>query len=150
MNRVMRLLIAALTIGSLTSCGTQQDRLGVGATRKIVPAVIFITPTGVDSPKCAATSFPYSIQVKKNEDVEWSVVDLCGITVGYTKDFELKWKASNKPCQGGSTSPLDSPATGKLHAKRKINQSCNAGMVFEYEIWVDGVKLADPELEIAN
>ena len=149
MSRVMRVLTAALTVGSLASCGTQRDGLGIGATKKIVPAVIFITPTGIESPKCAATASPYSIQVKKNEDVEWGVVDFCGITVGYTKDFELRWKETNKACQDGSKSPLEAPASGKLHAKRKVNQSCSAGMVFEYEIWVDGVKLADPELEIA-
>ena len=119
------------------------------ATKKIVYATIWIT-SGPTSGTCAATTTPGRVQVKKTEDIEWSLVDICNATSGYTKDITLKnWSVATGGNCGGSNEPVDSAATGKQHIRRGIKNSCPDGSVFKYEIWVETTKLADPELEIA-
>lgn len=156
MNVALRTVtIAGAMTLVLAGCGgpAPQGGAGVGggglrASTKIVAATIFITPGNGGA--CAATSVPGRIQVKKNEHVEWSMVDFCGITAGYTKEFELKWTTvDGSTCSDGTKFPLDSPSKGKLHIRRGINSTCDDGKVFKYEIWVETTKLADPELEIA-
>lgn len=121
------------------------------STKRIIYATIWIT-SGPTAGTCAATTTPGRIQVKKQEDVEWSVVDICNATAGYTKDVELRqWSALDSTnCSDGTQIPIDTAATGKTNFRRGIKNVCADGKVFKYEIWVDSNKLADPELEIAS
>lgn len=150
MSLAVRTCVIAVAIASAGSCteSSQGTRRG---SKKLVPAVIFLTPTGVSTAPCLAKVAPGRLQVKKNEDADWTVIDLCGGTTGYTLEVELKWLPTNPDCEGRK-SPLD-PAEGdpigKRSIKRGINSKCKDGDVFGYEVWLDGRPLADPELEIA-
>ena len=153
LRRISSLIVTALMLSAtIAACGRAADQPGGGqrATKKIVYATIWITP-GASAGTCAATTTPGRVQVKKNEDIEWSLVDICNATAGYTKDIELKnWSVVTGSTCGGSAEPIDTAATGKQHMRRGIKGSCPDGSVFKYEIWVvGGDKLADPELEIA-
>lgn len=119
------------------------------AEKGIVPAGIFLTPTGVDDTPCAAKVVPSRIQVRKKENIEWTVVDLCNGTAGYTEDVELRWLDVEDKCNGNN-SPLDPPENpkGKQSIKRRIHKDCPHEKIFRYEIWLKGSRLADPEVEI--
>ena len=139
------------------ACGQQPAVKGggvgpLGTTKKIIYATIIITPRP-STKTCVATTVPGRVQVKKTEDIEWSIVDFCGATDGYTKDIEVKnWsRVAGSNCSDGTPVPVDTAATGKQHIRRGI-KNCTDGSVFKYEIWVtgDANPLADPELEIAS
>ncbi len=151
MKNVLKSVVCALVIGGLAGFGaacSPSPSVAPLASKKLVPATIFLTATGNVSAPCNAKVAPGRLQVKKNEDADWTIIDLCGGTKGYTVDVELRWLASNPRCDDGSRSPLDSDAKGKQGFKRGINGRCKGNDVFKYEVWFDGVLLADPELEI--
>lgn len=136
----------------LAACSRPEVSGGSGSssTKKIAQVTIAFTviPGTITVPAgCAATALPATVQVKKTEDVEFSIIDFCGVTKGYTVDVELKW--SGPFCSDGTQNPLSSPPTGKNHIKSGIKPGCKDGDVFKYEIWVAGTKYADPELEIS-
>jgi len=118
------------------------------SSKKIVYATIFITAK--KSGGCVANTVPGRIQIDKNDEIEWSVVDICDATDGYAKTVDVKnWSAVvGGDCSDGTQIPVDSAANGKRHIRRGLKAGC-AGRVFKYEIWVETTILADPELEIA-
>lgn len=148
MTKTMIRVLCLLAAATMAAC-SQPASVGVAsAMTRIVPATIYVTSY---LGGCVAAAVPYRLQVKKNEYVEWSIVDFCGATQGYTKDFELKWAAvGGVACSDGTQNPLDGPAKGKMHVRTGTNSNCADGKVFKYEIWVDGTKLADPELELGQ
>lgn len=154
MKNVMQSVACGLLVGGLAGFGaacSPQPAGTLGSSTKLIPATIFLTATGVIATPCAAKVAPGRLQVKKNEDADWTIIDLCGGTKGYTVDVELKWSSANPSCSDGAKSPLDPSGgapKGKQNIKRGINANCKAADVFSYEVWLDGVLLADPELEI--
>lgn len=156
MNTISRVGIGVVMVGAVTAfgaCGARGMKSNgpeFRGTKKIVYATIYLTPYSSGT-KCAATAVPGRIQVKKNEDVEWSMVDFCGITEGYTKDFSLQWRAlDGANCADGTQVPVNSTVPAKTHMRRAINSQCDEGKVFKYDIFVETTKVADPELEIAQ
>ena len=150
MSLVVRASVIGIAIVGASSCA-QTEQGAQRGSKKLVPAIIFLTPTGVVDAPCLAKVAPGRLQVKKNEDADWTIIDLCGGTKNYTLEVELRWSSSNPDC-GGRKSPLD-PAEGdpkgQKSIKRGIDSRCTNGDVFAYEVWLEGKPLADPELEIA-
>jgi hypothetical protein len=148
MTKTISRVLCLLAAGTLTGCAARSAGVSASARTHIVPATIWVTPY---LGSCVATTVPYRIQVKKNEHVEWSIVDLCGATQGYTKDFELKWTTTSGNCSDGTQNPLVGDSKGKTHVRRGINPNCDDNSkVFKYSIWVDGTQLGDPELELGQ
>ena len=154
-------LVMLLLFASLDACNRAANAPGGAAAgagtnpKKITYATIYITTNGAGG--CAAAAVPSVVQVSKQDDIEWSFVDFCGVTQGYTVDIELKaWKATDGVnCSDGSQNPLDvslGSTKGKQKVKGGINRNCDYGKIFKYEIWTGGAtptKLADPELELS-
>jgi hypothetical protein len=137
----------------LIGCGGGREGGGPGmlASKRMVVAGVFLTPTGnIDAP-CGAKTLPGRIQVRKNEDIDWTIIDLCGGTANYTKDVELRFVGATTKCDG-KDSPLDPDGDpnpkGKQNIKRGINPKCDVNTVYPYQIWLDGKQLADPDVEI--
>lgn len=148
MKNVMQSLACVLFIGGLAACASPRV---LGASKRIVPATIFLT--GANPASCSAKVAPGLIQVKKNEDVDWTIIDSCGGTKGYAVDVELRWSSANPTCGDGAKSPLEpsqGEPKGKKNIKRGINPKCAANLKFSYEVWLEGKLLVDPELEIVQ
>lgn len=155
MRNVMSSVVCPSVLGVLVvisaACSSQGPTETPRGSKRIVPATIFLTPTGNVAAPCNAKVAPGRLQVRKNEDADWTIIDLCGGTKGYTVDVELRWSRANPTC-GGLYSPLEpteGDPKGKRNIKRGINRSCKVDDVFSYEVWLGGTLLADPELEIA-
>jgi hypothetical protein len=124
------------------------------ASNKLVMATIYLTPyePTPGTRACAATTVPYTLQVQRNDDVEWSVVDFCGITQNYTIPTGARnWEAvegSTRRC-GGSSVPVENERTDRRNYKAKVKANCETGARFKYQIYVGDTMIADPELEIA-
>ena len=150
MKNVSRTVTCTVLIAGLAGVGaacTFFDSASRGSKKRVY-ATVFLTPTGVTATPCAAKVAPDRIQVKKNEDVDWTIIDLCGGTSNYTIDVELRWPDSSKKC-GEQNSPLDPPAaSGRRGITRAIDRRCRENDVFRYEVWLGGRLLTDPELEI--
>lgn len=147
LNTAVAVGAAALLVGG--GLYLLNNRLDRDPAKGIVPAGLFLTPTGVVGAPCAAKVVPFRIQARKKESIEWTIVDLCNGTAGYTKDVELRWVDVADKCNGNN-SPLDPPENpkGKQGIKRRIHQNCPDEKIFRYEIWLEGSRLADPEVEI--
>lgn len=144
-------LAVVFMLWSLAACGLQQGGEAPRASKRIVPAGLFLTVPFDGPDQCVAKTVPGRIQVRKNEDIEWTIVDLCKGTANYTKDVELRWLDVPDKC-AGQNSPLDPPGNpkGKQQIKGAIHASCPLNKIFKYEIWLDGKRLADPEVEIVQ
>lgn len=148
---VVMSLIGVLLITA--ACGAFEMQGGGGGntrtSKKIVYATIFITAK--KSGGCVANTVPGRIQLDKNDEIEWSVVDICDATDGYSKDVDIKnWSVvTGGNCTDGTQVPVDSAANGKRHIRRGLKAGC-VNRIFKYQIWVETTILADPELEIAS
>jgi hypothetical protein len=152
MMRLAATLVAIVMVAAMAGCSNDAGILA--SSKKIVAAGLFLTPTGDISNPCGAKAVPSRIQVKKNEDIEWTIVDLCGGTKGYTIDVELRFTGATTKCDG-KDSPLD-PAGGepkdKKNIKRGINSKCDNDTIYPYQVWLAGgaSPLADPDVEIVQ
>jgi hypothetical protein len=82
----------------------------------------------------SAKVFPYRLQAKKKWDVEWIILDPAGLSA--SKDVKIHWTDED---------PLESEVKGKKRIKSKVK---NYSGTYPYEVRLDGVALADPDLEI--
>jgi hypothetical protein len=147
--RIVVTLVAIVTVVVLAGCSNGAPG-ALASSKKIVAAGLFLTPTGDITKPCGAKTVPSRIQVKKNEDIEWTIVDLCGGTKNYTIDVELRFTGASTKCDG-KDSPLDpggGEPKGKQNIKRGINSKCDPDTIYPYQVWLDSKQLADPDVEI--
>ena len=152
--RVLSSLVAIAAVAGMIGCGGAPPGGGpvTLGSKKIVAAGLFLTPTGNTADPCGAKTVPLRIQVRKNEDIEWTIVDLCNGTANYTKDVELRFTGATKKCDG-KDSPLEpggGEPKGKQNIKRGINSKCDADTIYPYQVWLDSKMLADPDVEIVQ
>ena len=140
-------MVFALVVSGCSNFVSSQPR---DAYKKLISATI-ITYLGKDG-KCHAKVSPHRIQPKQKEGADWTIVDLCDATVGYTKALTLEFPPASNPkkCDGNS-SPLLSPTYDPKYISAEINSKCVTGDTFSYIVKdPSGVELADPELEIGS
>ena len=94
-------IVAFLTVSlSIVSASCTRSIEGgfrplANATKDIKSVVIFITPLDRDWANCVATATPGRIRVHKSQEIEWSVVDFCNATNGYsTETLITNWSGA--------------------------------------------------------
>ena len=122
--------VAVAVVGAVSVLGRANDKKMVYAT---------ITLVGLSQQNCRIVTIPQTLEMKRNETVEWSIVDLCGLTDA--NDAVIAFTGSNgDPLQEG----CDKSEKKKIRCGLKNNQ---AYAYYKYSVTV-GALTEDPELEI--
>jgi hypothetical protein len=107
--------------------------------KKMVYATI--TLIGLSAQSCRIVTIPQTLEVKRKETVEWSIVDLCGLTDA--NDAVIAFTGSNgDPLQEG----CDKSEKKRIRCGLKNNQAYG---YYKYSVTV-GALTEDPELEIVQ
>ena len=125
--------VAVAVVGTVSVLGIfDKDKKMVYAT---------ITLLGLSADSCRIVTIPQTLEVKRKETVEWSIVDLCGLTT--TNDAVITFTGSNgDPLVDG----CDKSEKKKIRCGLKDNQAYG---YYKYSVTV-GAVTEDPELEIVQ
>jgi len=122
--------VAVAVVGAVSVLNRANDKKMVYAT---------ITLVGLSPQSCRIVTIPQTLEMKRNETVEWSIVDLCGLTDA--NDAVIAFTGSNgDPLQEG----CDKSEKKKIRCGLKNNQAYG---YYKYSVTV-GALTEDPELEI--
>jgi hypothetical protein len=102
-----------------------------------------ITLHRIDTSTCRIVTTPQTLEVGKNETVEWSIVDLCGVTATYDVEIEFT---------GPKGDPLDARCVkrGRKSVRCRVKDPAPDYDFYKYEIRATGAITEDPELEIVQ
>ena len=113
------------------------------ANKKMAHATI--TLHRIDVNRCRIVTTPQTLEVGKNETVEWSIVDLCGVTSA--NDVVVEFTGSNGD-------PLDARCTkrGRKSVRCRVKSGGEAPDegFYKYTVTASGAETEDPELEIVQ
>ncbi|MGH9217893.1 MAG: hypothetical protein ACRD1W_01245 [Vicinamibacterales bacterium] len=124
--------VAVAVVGAVSVLSRANDKKMVYAT---------ITLVGLSTDSCRIVTIPQTLEMKRNETVEWSIVDLCGLTDA--NDAVIAFTGSNgDPLQEG----CDKSEKKKIRCGLKNNQAYG---YYKYSVTV-GALTEDPELEIVQ
>lgn len=125
--------VAVVVVGAVSALGI------FGNDKRMVYATI--TLVGLSAENCRVVTIPQTLEVKRKETVEWSVVDLCGLTVA--NDAVITFTGSNgDPLDEG----CDKSDKKKIRCSLKDDQDEG---YYKYSVTV-GAVTEDPELEIVQ
>lgn len=124
--------VAVAVVGAVSVLSRANDKKMVYAT---------ITLVGLSTESCRIVTIPQTLELKRNETVEWSIVDLCGLTDA--NDAVIAFTGSNgDPLQEG----CDKSEKKRIRCGLKNNQAYG---YYKYSVTV-GALTEDPELEIVQ
>lgn len=110
-----------------------------GFQKRMVHATIFLDQRG---PSCVITTVPQRVEMWRNETIEWTIVDGCGVLNEPANMVQIEFK-TNDPLDGGCNKRgkkwIRCPARGD--AERAS---------YEYRVLAPGAQTEDPEIEIAQ
>lgn len=111
------------------------------AAKKMAHATI--TLHRIDTSTCRIVTTPQTLEVGKNETVEWSIVDLCGVTAA--SDVQIEFTGSNGD-------PLDARCTkrGRKNVRCRVKDPAPDYDYYKYSVTATGATTEDPELEIVR
>lgn len=130
---VRGLLIVVMTVGA-TGCTFPWG----APPKRLATAAIVLHPTPGGAIPCAARTAPQRIQVRRADDVEWTIVNLCNIDASsLVIQFQGESPAQQERLAGGD------------RIRTAIRPNAAAG-VHKYRVLLNAVTIEDPELEIID
>ena len=145
----MKPVVAAAAVAAVVGAGAGfiAGMFGGGSTLFGSKRVGYATILLSGSPgACVAKVFPDVLEIERKYDIDWTVADLCGDTA--SNDVEIRWIDHPDSGPEVGNDPLESPAAFRKRMKKALKDDVETGDKFRYEIWLNGRRLADPDVEI--
>lgn len=107
------------------------------SSREVRYATIYLFPSTDKKSKIRANASPETLTVSPGDIVDWTVVDAAGAPAR----VEIRWK---------ERTPLkEEPKPFERSARVRVRRKVEPGK-YRYSIFVNGVELFDPEIEIMS
>jgi plastocyanin len=109
----------------------------MSTSREVRYATIYVFPSTDKRTKVRVSASPETLTVCAGDIVDWTVVDATG---GQAR-VEIRWK-ERTPLK---EEPKPFPRTARARVRRKVEPG-----KYRYSIFIDGVEMFDPEIEIMS
>ena len=109
----------------------------MSSTREVRYATIYVFPSTDKRSKVRVNAAPETLSARAGDVVDWTVVD----ATGGKGQIEIKWK-------DGTPLKEEPKAFGRA-ARARVRRGAKRG-IYRYSIWLDGVEVFDPEIEIMS